>query len=86
MSGGSFDYAYQRVKTFADDLRDKIDENDKPDRYGDAYRFSPEVLAELTALAADAIRLAIRMRAAEWLYSYDIGEDTFMKRVAESKA
>ncbi len=84
MSGGSFNYAYSQVQTFAEDLVNKIDENEKPDRYGDAHRFAPEVLSELLVLADDARKLSLRMRAAEWLYSGDIGEETFMKRIAEA--
>ena len=85
MSGGSFNYAYSQVQSFSEDLVNKIDENEKPDRYGDAHRFAPEVLNELLALADEARRLSVRMRAAEWLYSGDIGEETFLKRIAEAR-
>lgn len=85
MSGGSFNYAYSRVNDFADDLLAKIDENWKPDRDGCISGMPPFVIDELTAMVSEARQLAARMRAAEWLYSHDIGPETFMKWVAESR-
>ncbi len=79
MSGGSFDYAYSRVATFADELEDKL----AKDELGEVR---PEVTTRLARLAVEARRLAALMREAEWLYSSDIVADTFMARVAKIDA
>ena len=71
MSGGSFDYAYCVVQRFADDLALRLDEFDKTDDCGDQQNLiEPATLAKL-------------MKEAEWLYSGDIGDDSFMARVAK---
>jgi len=70
MSGGAFDYAYSRTAQFADDLELRL---------GDAAHHGPDVVARLTQLVIDARALSEQMRAAEWLFSGDIGQDTFMK-------
>jgi len=36
MSGGSFNYAYNRVESFAEELQARIDANGKEDDYGEA--------------------------------------------------
>jgi hypothetical protein len=79
MSGGSFNYAYSRVQDFADELALKIEGNDVRDVWGDAHCFPSRVIAELSKLATDARAIADRMRAAEWLYSHDIGDETFLR-------
>ena len=75
MSGGSFDYAYLRVTQFADELQDKLTNDD--------HGLSPEAIDALTVIAAEARRVAELMRSAEWLWSGDYGEDTFFKKVKE---
>jgi len=72
MSGGAFDYAYSRTAQFADDLELRL---------GDAAQYGPDVVAKLTQLVIDARAMSEQMRAAEWLFSCDIGEETFMKRM-----
>jgi hypothetical protein len=72
MSGGSFGYAYSHVGTFAEDL--ELHMKESPGAWG------PEVEARLHQLVADARALSSQMHAAEWLYSGDIGEDTFIAR------
>ena len=79
MSGGSFNYAYSRVQDFADELAIKIDGNDVRDTWGDAHCFASHVIAELSKLATDAKVISDKMRAAEWLYSGDIGEEAFLR-------
>lgn len=84
MSGGSFDYAYSSVSRFADDLRNKLDEQGKPNGEGWTQpEWTPDVSAKLAEIAALAERVSKLMKEAEWLYSGDTGEDTFMRRVTE---
>ena len=75
MSGGSFDYAYSRVLQFAEDLRAKIADNGKENDYGEKCEFSAQTIARLQSIVEDAERTAKLMKAAEWLYSGDTGED-----------
>ena len=84
MSGGSFDYAYGRVNQFADELGVKIDEHDRKNEYGETpYAFEPATLAKLREIEQLARRTAALMKEAEWLYSGDTGEDSFMDRVSK---
>ena len=80
VSGGSFNYAYSRVQDFAEELERRIERNDSGDC---APGLDGNVIDELTTLAAHARALAVKMRAAEWLYSHDIGEETFMRWIGK---
>jgi hypothetical protein len=71
MSGGSFDYAYSRAQSFAMDLEARLD---------DGSEWEPETVRRLRLLVEAVRSAADGMHAAEWLYSGDIGEDTFMAR------
>lgn len=79
MSGGAFDYAYGHVGMFADSLTNKLDANEQLPR---DMQLPAPVVAKLREIAADAQRMAALMKEAEWLYSDDISEYTFMHRVA----
>ena len=81
MSGGSFDYAYARMHDFADDLRNKLAEQGQVVDGWEVGTWPAEVavkLEEISHLVDYAAKLA---KEAEWLYSGDTGEDTFMERV-----
>ena len=81
MSGGSFDYAYRRMMDFADDLRDKLSQQGQVVDGWKVGIWPAEVavkLAEIAVLVEHAAKLA---KEAEWLYSGDTGEETFMARV-----
>ena len=82
MSGGSFDYNSFKISQFAEELKNKIDENGKKD---DMYapNYSEKTLDLLTR-SHILIELAGKLaHEIEWLYSGDIGEDTFEKRIIE---
>ena len=85
MSGGHFDYACYRTMEFADRLRNEIAEqgNDvsgfgftKPELRDDVELKMIEI-ADITTYAASL------MKEAEWFFSGDTSEDTFIKRVLE---
>lgn len=82
MSGGSFNYSYQRALDFADALDVKLSRFDEVDGWGNKrYHFSPEVLDKLH-LAVSYIRGAANlMKEVEWLYSGDTGEAWFLKKM-----
>ncbi len=75
MSGGAFNYACRRVEDFAEELRAKIANNGKENDYGEKCEFSAETITRLQSIVEDAERTAKLMKAAEWLYSGDTGED-----------
>jgi hypothetical protein len=84
MSCGSFDHAYERVDQFANELGSRLDEHAKTNEYGETpYDFEPETLAKLREIEALARHTAKLMREAEWLYSGDTSDDSFMERVGE---
>jgi hypothetical protein len=83
MSGGSFNYAFGLLYDFADELASRIENHDKPNEYGELpYSFDPPTLAKLREILQLACYTADLMRQVEWLYSGDIGVDTFMESVA----
>lgn len=71
MSGGHFDYAYQKVNNFADELESQLD------------RFEGEARDALRAVVITARYNARMMKEAEWLYSSDTDEDTFLERMGD---
>lgn len=80
MSGGHFDYAYMRVINFADQLEDDLAKAKTPDSYGQLpYDWSPEVVTRLRETLADARWMATLMREAEWLYSGDHSEESYLR-------
>ena len=81
MSGGAFDYNCFKISQFAEELKNKIDENNVEDEYGYANHFSKETIEKLLHCQR-VIELAGKFaHECEWLYSGDIGEDTFLKRI-----
>jgi hypothetical protein len=78
MSGGKFDYAYQKVYQFADELANKLDAMTP----GIGWE-NPAVSSRLRGLVVEARHCAALMKETEWMYSGDIGEDTFNERVTK---
>jgi len=83
MSGGSFDYAYARMHDFADDLRDKLAEQGQVVDGWEVGTWPAEVAVKLEEIAHIVDYAAKLAKEAEWLYSGDTGEETFMWRVAK---
>ena len=79
MSGGSFNYAYQKAQWFADDLEERLDVT-VPENGWTPEPETTKTLREIVKIARYAARL---MKEAEWLYSGDTGDDSFMERVME---
>jgi hypothetical protein len=86
MSGGHFNdngYIYHQVSQFAYELEEEIANNSKPDEYGYAKNYEPEVLEYLEEQVHYLHKMADIMRHIDYLYSGDHGSDTFMERVKE---
>jgi len=84
MSGGHFgDYDYYKVFQFADELEVDIDNNDKPDEYGWKSNHDPDVIDVLQEQLPKLRKMAEIMKACDYLYSGDIGDDSFLLRIKE---
>ena len=86
MSGGHFNshgYIYYRVREFADELENDIENNDKEDECGYSPGFSEETLAILRENVQLLRAAAERMRHIDYLYSGDHGEDSFKEHMNE---
>jgi hypothetical protein len=84
MSGGHFcdnSYPYYKVSQFADELEEEI--QDKKDEYGHSYNFSPEVIEYVKEQLPKMRKMAEIMRAVDYLYSGDHGDDSFLLLVKE---
>lgn len=82
MSGGSFDYNCFRVSDFAQDLLFKIKKNFNED----GYNFEPNTIS-LLSTSQQIIETAGKLaKEIEWLYSGDIGEETFSESVGKIMA
>lgn len=88
MSGGSFDYAYERPARFANELRNKLREQGKDPRSEGwpAPVWNTDVACALSKIAAFADYVSALMKEAEWLYSGDTSEDTFAERLRQIEA
>ncbi len=85
MSGGSFDYKCFAISQFAEELKNKIDENNREDEYGYAHNFSPRTIVALEKSQQLIERVGKIAKEVEWLYSGDTGEDTFLERMKRIK-
>jgi hypothetical protein len=84
MSGGHFgDYDYYKVHQFADELEVDIDNNNKPDEYGWKSNHDPDVIDVLQEQLPKLRKMAEIMKACDYLYSGDIGDDSFLLRMKE---
>lgn len=82
MSGGSFNYSYNRVNEFVETLHERLENTQRRNDWGELENmFSPKTLVLLKEIELTAARTAKLMKEAEWLYSGDTGEDTFKERV-----
>ena len=57
--------------------------NGKENDYGEKCEFSAQTIARLQSIVEDAERTAKLMKAAEWLYSGDTGENGFAASVTD---
>lgn len=82
MSGGSFNYAYSCVNEFVDKMKDRLDNVEETNEYGEQpNKFSPEVIDMLREIELTVRHTAKLMKEVEWLYSGDSGEKTFVTNV-----
>lgn len=90
MSGGHFNhngYIYYQVHQFADELAHEIEHNTTPhkrDWDGEEWcrDYSDKTLGVLRRIVPMLRKCSALMRAADYLYSDDYGEDSFAREVA----
>lgn len=86
MSGGHFDgYVYYQVQRFVDDLEFEIDRNfDAEDEdYEWCAKFGEKTIDYLKEQIKHLKKTAEIMRAIDYLYSGDYGEDCFAERISQ---
>ena len=93
MSGGHYDYQYNRLNDLADEIEHdfsndgvqyKNDGDHEYDMLSDATKEESEViLAEVRSLIHDLRNCAIRARAIEWLTSGDYGSTSYIEHLRE---
>ena len=77
MSGDSFNHFYIRMHDFANELEQKINNNNVPNEFGYAENLSDETIANMKTSLLLMKSCAILSHEIEWLYSGDTGEDHF---------
>lgn len=79
MSGGHFEpeYCYYHVAQFADELEAEIENNFIKDDWGYHKGYPFEVIGYLKAQLPQIRRMSEIMRAIDYLYAGDHGEDSF---------
>ena len=88
ISGGHFgEYDYYKVAQFADELEVEIENNGKQGNTEDGYSWypnhEPEVIEYLKKQVPILNKMAEIMRIIDYLYSGDIGDNNFFKRIQE---
>lgn len=84
MSGGYFnsnEYTYYKVEQFADELEHEIKNNDCVNQYNYSHSYNEETIWTLKVALEEIRRVAEIMKAIDYLYSGDYGEDSFLKEI-----
>lgn len=83
MSGGSIspEYCYYQVHQFADELENRIENNEVKDEYGYAPGYPEEVLVYLREQVVNLRKISEVMRAVDYLFAGDHGIDSFMNTI-----
>lgn len=85
MSGGAFNYAYARAEYMANELRDMLAVDSRTRLENGEAKWRPETIQALHDVVSITEVASKMMKEAEWLYSYDTSEDTFLSRVQRIK-
>ena len=85
MSGGSLDYVYSRIEQASEEIKLRLAKQGNVDEeWGFAYEtYSQPVQDELDKIAYSLYLAAKFAKEAEWLFSGDTGEESFLKRIAD---
>ena len=83
MSGGRFNYDQYKIRTIADTIQSRIDNNTQKDKWGIADNFSEDTLTIFKQAIKVLKRAEIYAQRIDWLLSGDDSEETFHKRLKE---
>jgi hypothetical protein len=85
MSGGAIypDYCYHSINTFADELEQEINDNFIKDDWDYYKGYTEDTLQCMKSYLPQMRKIAEIMRACDYLYAGDYGEDSFMNKVKE---
>jgi hypothetical protein len=84
MSGGSIcnnSYPQYQVSQFADELENRIENNDVKDEYGYSPGYPEEVLVYLREQVVNLRKISEVMRAVDFLYAGDSSPDSFLRNI-----
>ena len=84
MSGGSFcnnSYPQYLVHQFADELENRIENNDVKDEYGYSPGYPEEVLVYLREQVVKLRKISEVMKTIDYLYAGDHGIDSFLRNI-----
>lgn len=83
MSGGSIspEYCYYQVHQFADELENRIENNDVKDEYGYSPELPEEVLVYLREQVVKLRKISNVMKTIDYLYAGDHGIDSFLRNI-----
>lgn len=81
MSGGAIhpQYCYYQVNQFADELENRIENNNVPDEYGYAPNLPDDILDYLKLQVSNLRKISEVMRAVDYLFAGDHGPENFLK-------
>ena len=83
MSGGAFDYAYSKVNEFADQLELRLEQATTSP--GDWLSDIPASVRDVLLDTVNEARIAAaKMKAVEWYFSGDTGDETLLKDVMQA--
>jgi hypothetical protein len=80
MSGGAFDHKCFQISQFAEELKNRIDENDKENDEGYAPHYGADTIKTLKACQVIIELSGVLAWDIEWLYNGDHSEELFNKR------
>jgi hypothetical protein len=86
MSGGHYDYVQFRMDAVAEELAITIRNNNVPDEWGYATKFSPETIKVIQDALQAVKRAACYVHHVDLLVSGDTGEDTFHADIVKELA
>jgi hypothetical protein len=84
MSGGSFcnnSYPQYQVSQFADELENRIENNDVKDEYGYSPGYPEEVLVYLREQVVNLRKISEVMKTIDYLYAGDSSPDSFLRNI-----
>lgn len=81
MSGGALNYAYYQLEALAEEIAEKLKNNEVQFGNGLTKMEQQEVIAEINNLIADLGSASARVKNLEWWLSGDFGEKDYLDTI-----